>query len=250
MMREPRAARRAAVAVTCLHTGGCSACAQSLAALEAPRYAQRLADAGVTFARVPRHSDIVLLCGALTEQARASVSRLLEGTPRPRALVAVGDCALNGCVFAGSPCLTVPLAQAFAVNVELGGCPPSPQAVIDAISEAKRLLCGQSPLAVVASGATPVESALAALPIAPPALAVSGAAPTPNDPDRAARLGALFTVAGEDWGDDDDLDDDDGGLGDLDTDATPEQTIQKREHLTRMGRGATQPGARQHKEKR
>ncbi|HEY7848958.1 MAG TPA: hypothetical protein VIC27_02780, partial [Ktedonobacterales bacterium] len=141
-MNELDIARRTAVWVASLHSGGCSACAESIAALEAPRYARQLRARGVTFARTPRHSDVILLCGALTEQARAAIEALVEGTPRPCALVAVGDCALNGCVFAGSPALTTPLAQALNVNVEIGGCPPAPQAIIEAIAKAQRLLVG------------------------------------------------------------------------------------------------------------
>ena len=186
------APRRASLWVTGLHTGGCSACAQSLAALEAPRYAKRLAALGVSFIRSPRQSDVILLCGALTEQARVSVSRVLEGTPRPRALVAVGDCAINGCVFAGSPSLITPLAQTLNVNVEIGGCPPTPEAIIAAVGEAGRLLSAG-------------VGAVAGEPVAPTILP-----PTPSAPsvpltagDRAARLAALIEAASGGWGDDD-----------------------------------------------
>lgn len=240
-MTELSATRRASV--TCLHTGGCSACAQSLAALEAPRYAKQLTALGVTFARVPRHGDILLLCGALTEQARASVGGLIAGTPHPRALVAVGDCAVNRCVFADSPCLSVPLAQAFQVNVEIGGCPPSPQAIIEAIVEARRLL-SQQPTRSVAPDATPY--------VAPPLSApdLSGAASAPG---RSARLAALIEAAGEGW-DDADLNDDDDETDetdDLNEDARAEippsaQTTRESEHLTGTGNGARTPGARRH----
>jgi Ni,Fe-hydrogenase III small subunit len=238
-MSESRAARRAAVWVTSLHTGGCSACAQSLAALESPRYAKRLAALGVTRTRVPRHGDIILLCGALTEQARASVSGLIAGTPHPRALVAVGDCAVNQCVFAGSPRLTAPLAQVFPVNVEIGGCPPTPEAIIEAIVEAQRLLSAQPGKGGSADAPTVMLSPLSA-----PDL--SGAASASG---RATRLAALIKAAGDDWGDDDDAEGADAAEALADT-PEPEQATGEREHLTGPGASASTPGARQQEEKR
>lgn len=223
-MSELQAARRASVWVLGLHTGGCSACAQSVAALEATRYAQRLRGLGVTFARTPRQSDIVLLSGALTPQARASVSALLDGEPRPRALVAVGDCAINGCVFAGSAQLTRPLAQELNVNVEIGGCPPTPQAIIDAIAEAQRLLTGKG-VALTTTDAP----------------AITGETPpgeTPGEtpaPERAARLSALFEAAGGAW--------------DEDNETEQTDTIESN-HLTGPRNGASRRAPRQPEEKR
>ncbi len=233
-------ARRAAIAVTSLHSGGCSACAESLAALEAPRYAKRLAALGVTLTRVPRHADIVLLCGALTEQARASIEGLIAGTPRPRALVAVGDCAVNGCVFASSPRLSIPLAQALNVNVEIGGCPPAPKVIIEAIIEARRLLIAEATIPEgepVAIGVSPASSAA---------------------PDRAARLASLIESAREGWDDDEDADedagaDDAGGVSDdtLDTNDAAADAPAMREHeqAPETSHGATRPSRRQPEEK-
>lgn len=229
-MSELEAARRAAISVTSLHTGGCVACAQSIAALDAPDYARQLRDLGVTLVSLPRHSDIILLCGALTEQARASVVALLEGVPRPRALVAVGDCAVNGCVFAGSPQLSVPLAQAFNVHIELGGCPSAPQAIIDAITEARRLLTGAPPRAAVSAPDT--------LPATEAQTSANSTPPAPDTPDHAARLAALIEAARDGWDDDDEHDE-------LNTDDTRDNN-----HMMGMRSGATTPTAHHPEEKR
>jgi Ni,Fe-hydrogenase III small subunit len=97
----------------------------------------------VSFARSPRHAQVMLLSGALCAQTRASVERMLDAVPEPRVLVAVGDCAIDGCVFRGSPGLDASLAETLDVHVEIPGCPPTPAAVLDAIAEAKRLLMGE-----------------------------------------------------------------------------------------------------------
>jgi Ni,Fe-hydrogenase III small subunit len=153
-MNELERARRAAVLVASAHVGGCPACAQSIAALSAPRYASRLREQGVILTSAPRQADVLLLCGTLNEQSREAALTLVKETPRPRALVAVGDCALNGCVFAGSPALSgKPLAETLGVNVEIGGCPPTPEVILEAIAEAQRLLAGEEPSAEATDGA-------------------------------------------------------------------------------------------------
>lgn len=254
-MSEPRGARRASLWVTSVHTGGCSACAQSLAALEAPRYAKRLAALGVSFTSVPQHSDVILLCGALTEPARVSITRLIEGTPRPRALVAVGDCAINGCVFAGSPRLIRPLAQTLNVNVEIGGCPPPPQAIIEAIGEAGRLLAEGAGASVAADGAPVAPTVLPSTPSAPSVPLSAG--------DRAARLAVLIEAASDGWGEDDDDLPNAQTLGRMPDPPTsqnrPTPTTQTTTQTTTgdaseidqlAGNGASAPRARQQEEKR
>lgn len=142
-MSEFSVARRAAVWVLPLESGGCGATLQSIYALQAPRYAADLRAAGVSFARSPRHADIVLISGPLSQRAREPFARMLAAVPQPRALVAVGNCAIDGCVFAASPYITPHPAEELDAHVEVGGCPPAPSAILAAIIEAKRLLAGQ-----------------------------------------------------------------------------------------------------------
>jgi formate hydrogenlyase subunit 7 len=134
--------RRRALTVLAIETGGCGACAQSIAALRAPGFAPALSAEGITFASSPRHADVLLVAGPLSAAARDAVQQIIEGAPLPRALVAVGDCAIEGCVFASSPHITTSVADDLDVNVEIAGCPPSPDAILAAIGEAARLLAG------------------------------------------------------------------------------------------------------------
>ena len=119
---------------------GCGACMQSFQALQSPRYANLLREHGVRFAGNRRQADVILLTGALPVRTRAPLGRLLAEVPRPRALVAVGDCAIAGCVFRGSAALVMNPADALDVNAEIAGCPPAPTAILDAIVAASHLL--------------------------------------------------------------------------------------------------------------
>jgi Ni,Fe-hydrogenase III small subunit len=161
-MRETKPQRQTAVWVLPLDSSGCGACTQQIYALLAPRYAAELRAHGVSLARSPRHADVVLVTGALSQAAREAVSRVLEAVPQPRALVAVGNCAINGCVFRGSPHLVDGAAEVLDVNVEIAGCPPSPRAILDAIAEAAQLLASETEVsdeeAEDATGGTTAEA--------------------------------------------------------------------------------------------
>jgi Ni,Fe-hydrogenase III small subunit len=128
------------VAIFAVDSGGCGACVQSILALQSSRYAKALHAARVSFAQTPRHADLLLISGPLTKAARESIANVVAATPQQRALIAVGDCAINGCVFADSPAYGTSAATAFDVHVEIEGCPPAPLAILDAIGAAQELL--------------------------------------------------------------------------------------------------------------
>ncbi len=138
--RDERPIGARPVAVLALETGGCGACAQSVAALHGPRYRVQLASNGITLVNSPRQADIVLLSGPLSSQADASVRRILELVPEPQVLVAIGDCAINGCVFAGGAGISASAAEALDVHMELPGCPPTPGSILNALVRAAQLL--------------------------------------------------------------------------------------------------------------
>jgi membrane-bound hydrogenase subunit mbhJ len=131
-------ARRHAVWCITLNMGSCNGCDQQIQALLAPRY--QLGKRGVTFAASPRHADIVLLTGVLTRRSLDPVRRVLAQVPDPHAVIAVGDCVIDGSVFAGSPEIIPDVADLLGVNVEIAGNPPTPAQILRAIEEATRLL--------------------------------------------------------------------------------------------------------------
>ena len=130
--------RHHAVWIMSLNMGSCNGCDQQVQAMLAPRY--QITRRGITFASSPRHADIILLTGTLTRRSLEPVRRVLAQVPDPHALIAVGDCALNGGVFAASPEIIANAADELAVNVEIAGNPPTPAQIVLAIEEAARLL--------------------------------------------------------------------------------------------------------------
>ncbi len=156
---ETQTRSRTPVRVLSVAIGGCGACAASVRALLAPRYAARLAEQGISFTETPRHADVVLITGALPRRERDAALAYVDGVPQPRVLVAAGNCAINGCVFAGSPDLDGSAAEALNVHVEIGGCPPQPDALLAAIAQAAQLLADVDGAAGEDDGASAGEKA-------------------------------------------------------------------------------------------
>jgi Ni,Fe-hydrogenase III small subunit len=61
--------------------------------------------------------------------------RTYEAVPRPRVVVAVGDCARNCGVFAGAYGVVGPVREIVPVDAEVAGCPPRPEAIVAALRE-------------------------------------------------------------------------------------------------------------------
>jgi Ni,Fe-hydrogenase III small subunit len=56
--------------------------------------------------------------------------RTYAATPGPKWVVAVGDCAVDGGLFAGSYAVQGGVANAVPVDLRIPGCPPNPTALL------------------------------------------------------------------------------------------------------------------------
>ncbi len=111
-----------------LDTGSCNGCDWEVAALLNPYHdVQRL---GIDFVASPRHADLLLVTGTMTRNLEEAARRTYEAMPTPRLVVAVGACAINGGVFAGSYAARDGIGDVLPVDVLVPGCPPRPEALI------------------------------------------------------------------------------------------------------------------------
>ena len=104
--------------------GSCNGCELEIHALNNSFY--DLERFGLRFVASPRHADVLLVTGPVTWNMREALERTWRATPDPKWVVAVGDCALNGGMFAGSYACLGGVAQAIPVDLHITGCPPSP----------------------------------------------------------------------------------------------------------------------------
>jgi Ni,Fe-hydrogenase III small subunit len=115
------------VQVRHVDAGSCNGCEIEVANAFGPVYdAERY---GARLVASPRHADALLVTGVVTRNMAEPLRRTYEATPGPRLVVAVGDCALDCGMFAGGYGVLGPVAGVVPVDVEVPGCPPSPEAI-------------------------------------------------------------------------------------------------------------------------
>jgi Ni,Fe-hydrogenase III small subunit len=85
------------------------------------------------FVASPRHADVLLVTGPVTVNMREALRRTYDATPDPKWVVAVGDCALNGGVFAGSYAVAGGVKDILPVDIHIRGCPPTPMQLLQGL---------------------------------------------------------------------------------------------------------------------
>ena len=80
-----------------------------------------------------RHADALLVTGAVNRKCVPRVKRLYEQMPKPGVVIAVGNCACSMEMFGDSYNMAGPLDKVIPVDAYVMGCPPKPEAMIDAV---------------------------------------------------------------------------------------------------------------------
>ncbi len=134
--RDGVAAGGAGVAKTCsrsLHIkvvdgGACNACMSEVSQLTKPYYdMHRL---GFFITPTPRDADLLLVVGPVTEHMKLPLQKTFEAMPEPKAVMAVGTCALSGGIFGPGFAAGGGVRGFLPVDIAVPGCPPPPLAII------------------------------------------------------------------------------------------------------------------------
>jgi len=114
-----------------LNSGACNACDIEVVAALTPRFdVERL---GVLLRATPRHADVIIATGPATLQIQDRLIRIYEQTPDPKFVIAVGACAMSGCVYRGAYNILGGIDQGLPVNVYVPGCPARPDAILEGV---------------------------------------------------------------------------------------------------------------------
>jgi len=122
-----RAARRRlgrSLAIREVDAGSCNGCELEIHALNNAFY--DLERFGLRFVASPRQADVLLVTGPVTRNMREALERTYQATPDPKWVVAVGDCAADGGLFAGSYAVAGGVSAVVPVDLHIRGCPPTP----------------------------------------------------------------------------------------------------------------------------
>jgi Ni,Fe-hydrogenase III small subunit len=69
----------------------------------------------------------------VTRQIKDRILRIYEQVPDPKFVVAVGACALSGCVYRGAYNIMGGIDQVIPVDAYVPGCPARPDAILDGV---------------------------------------------------------------------------------------------------------------------
>jgi Ni,Fe-hydrogenase III small subunit len=111
--------------------GSCNGCELEIHALSNAFY--DLERFGLRFVASPRHADVLLVTGPVTRNMREALERTWRATPDPKWVVAVGDCAADCGLFAGSYAVAGGVSAVVPVDLHIRGCPPSPIRLLEGL---------------------------------------------------------------------------------------------------------------------
>jgi len=127
----PAPAHGGSLALRHVDAGSCNGCEHELTAAANPVYdLQRF---GLNVVASPRHADVLLVTGVITTRMVEPLRAAYRAMPEPRLVAAMGDCALGCGVLAAADEIAGPLAAILPVDLEIHGCPPTPQQIADAL---------------------------------------------------------------------------------------------------------------------
>ncbi len=111
---------------------GLACCAIEMIAAQASRY--DLARFGMEVMRpTPRQADLMLVSGTVTKKMVPAIVRLYNQMPEPKYVVAMGACASSGGPFKEGYNVVAGIDKFLPVDIYVPGCPPTPQALMNAL---------------------------------------------------------------------------------------------------------------------
>jgi Ni,Fe-hydrogenase III small subunit len=130
---QERILRTLGRALTIRHVdaGSCNACELEAQALSNPYY--NLEGLGIRHVASPRHADALMVTGPVSKHMAIALKRTYDAMPDPKLVIAVGECACTGGLFANSYATLGPLSNVLPIDVAIPGCPPSPTALLQGI---------------------------------------------------------------------------------------------------------------------
>ena len=116
------------LAIREVDAGSCNGCELEIHALGNAFY--DLERFGLRFVASPRHADVLMVTGPVTRNMRDALLRTYQATPDPKWVIALGTCAVDGGLFAGSNAVVGGVSDVVPVDLHIRGCPPSPSQIL------------------------------------------------------------------------------------------------------------------------
>jgi len=117
---------------------GTACCAIEFMATAASRYdISRFGAEVLRFS--PRHADLLIVAGTISYKQAPILKQIWDQMPEPKWAIAVGACASTGGFYDNYTTLQG-IDEIIPVDIYVAGCPPRPEAILDAVMDIQRQL--------------------------------------------------------------------------------------------------------------
>jgi ech hydrogenase subunit C len=116
----------------------CNGCDIEVLACLTPMY--DLERFGIINTGNPKHADILLVTGSVNGESADVLRNLYDQMPHPKAVVAIGACALSGGIFHNAYNVHGGVDKVIPVDVYVPGCAARPENIIDGVVKALDVL--------------------------------------------------------------------------------------------------------------
>lgn len=129
---------------------GLSCCGIELMAMIGPKF--DIARFGAEAARFsPRQCDLMIVAGTLTWKMAVAARTIYDQMPDPKWVISMGVCSSSGGMY-DSYSVVQGIDMILPVDVYVPGCPPRPDAVIDAILKLRAKIDRERPIELLIQG--------------------------------------------------------------------------------------------------
>lgn len=111
--------------------GSCNGCDIEILACLTPVY--DLERFGIINVGNPKQADVLLVSGTVNHRNKVILKNIYDQMSHPKAVIAIGACGLNGGIFHDAYNVVGGVDKVIPVDVYVPGCPPKPEAIIDAV---------------------------------------------------------------------------------------------------------------------
>ena len=81
----------------------------------------------------PKQADVLLVSGTVNHRNKITLKNIYDQMSEPKAVVAIGACGASGGIFHDAYNVVGGVDKVIPVDVYVPGCPPKPEAIIDAV---------------------------------------------------------------------------------------------------------------------